>query len=261
MPKCIFCKSDQGHRTKKEHVIPESLGGDEVLRRAFVCDQCNGYFGAKVEKFALESPLFASIRSFLCIRTKKGRFARHRFGEYLLSGTQMGPVLHVPFESAESLLSEKKKIVLPFDFSFKGSIARMLLKSALELIAETDSFDVFEKSFDAARKAARGPSRMDTWPLAYSIGAVQEEETVFADALENTAYRYELRQHPVEGTLVLQLQFYVTEKLMCFLMVPITTQGDLLGQIVQFNLMNPSVVPLVVESVPLVDSLCSLRGK
>ncbi len=54
----------------------------------------------------------------------------------------MGPVLHVPFESAESRLSEKKKIVLPFDFSFKGSIARMLLKSALELIAETDSFDV-----------------------------------------------------------------------------------------------------------------------
>src|SRR5258708_33857965 len=105
MPKWIFCKADQGHRTKKGHVIPESLGGDEVLRRGFGCDQCNGYFGAKVEKFARESPLFASIRSFLCIRTNKGRFARHRFRENLVSGTQMGPVLQLQVVSAERILS------------------------------------------------------------------------------------------------------------------------------------------------------------
>jgi len=75
----------------------------------------------------------------------------------------------------------------------------MLLKSALELIAETDSFDVFEKSFDAARKAARGPSRMDTWPLAYSIGAVQEEETVSRMRWRTQPTDMKLRQHPVRG--------------------------------------------------------------
>lgn len=253
MSRCIFCTTYHASSQGREHVIPESLGGVEVLRRAFVCDKCNGYFGAKVEQRALGSPLFASIRSLLCIPTKTSRFAQYEFDRGLLVGTPEGPIVSISEDDAEKLLHEKTGIIIPFEFSFKGSIARTLLKSALELLAETGAVDIFDDQFDPARMAARAPLPGATWPLAYSLGAVQEEETVFVDALNNTGYKYELRQHPIEGTIVFQIRFYVTERIMCFLMVPITKEGDFSGQIVQFNVMNPSVVPLVLEHVRLCD--------
>jgi len=47
--KCIFCLSENSSFSKEEHIIPESLGGEEILPKGFVCDRCNQYFGTKVE--------------------------------------------------------------------------------------------------------------------------------------------------------------------------------------------------------------------
>ena len=40
-PTCIYCDSGRVSFVRKEHIIPESLGGDEVVQGRLVCDSCN----------------------------------------------------------------------------------------------------------------------------------------------------------------------------------------------------------------------------
>src|SRR5207249_3864987 len=41
-PRCIYCLTTTGNFTSEEHIIPESLGNDElVLPTRYVCDRCN----------------------------------------------------------------------------------------------------------------------------------------------------------------------------------------------------------------------------
>lgn len=50
LPACIYCGSTEPPRNKREHVIPQSYGSFEnnwVLD--YVCDDCNQYFGNKLE--------------------------------------------------------------------------------------------------------------------------------------------------------------------------------------------------------------------
>ena len=72
MPKtCLFCK-DIGPASK-EHIIPESLGNNELFLVNEVCQSCNNYF-AKVEEIVLQKTSIAFWRAFLGIKTKKGRY-------------------------------------------------------------------------------------------------------------------------------------------------------------------------------------------
>jgi HNH endonuclease len=151
MSQCIFCASNTVVVSHEEHILPESLGGDKVLTKPLVCNQCNAYFGAKVEQPALSSPLLASLRAFFCLPNKNGRYARYRVDDLILSGTPFGiPFLQMHPERAEAVLSSQAGLVIPFDFTHKGSIVRMLLKTALESIADSNAFNVFDKRFDPA---------------------------------------------------------------------------------------------------------------
>jgi hypothetical protein len=254
MRNCIFCLSTTGAATHEEHILPESLGGERVLTHPLVCNQCNAYFGAKVEEPALSSPLLTSLRAFFCLPNKRGRYARYRFDDMILSGTPFGiPFLHVQPERAETIFRSETGLRIPFDFTHKGSIVRMLLKIALECIAES-TFNVFDKRFDPARIAARRPARNHQWPLAYSFGSLQEEDVIFEDAKDGTLYKWELREHPTESTMVFELFFFVTETLLCMLIVPVTLEGDFRAQVQQLNEGNPTVIPFTVESVHLNNS-------
>jgi hypothetical protein len=103
---CIFCLSINRQFSSKEHIFPESLGGSEILREE-VCDACNAYFGAKVEQFALGTPLMAFWRAFLCLPTKKGRYAEYLDEDIRLSGTDLGiPILGMPEDNLESWFNE-----------------------------------------------------------------------------------------------------------------------------------------------------------
>jgi hypothetical protein len=256
MNQCIFCASNIVAMSHEEHILPESLGGDRVLTQPLVCNQCNAYFGAKVEQPALSSPLLASLRAFFCLPNKRGRYARYRVDDLILSGTPFGiPFLHMHPERAEAILRSQRGLVIPFDFTHKGSIVRMLLKTALEWIADSNAFNVFDKRFDPARTAARRPGRNDRWLLAYSFGSLQEEDVIFADAQGGTIYKWELRQHPTESTMVFELFFFVTETLLCMLIVPVTLEANFRAQVQQLNEGNPKVIPFIVESVHLNDRL------
>ena len=68
---CLFC-GYEGPYTRSEHIIPESLGNDDLILTNEVCDQCNQYFGKEIEAFVLEKTPLAFWRTFLGIATKKG---------------------------------------------------------------------------------------------------------------------------------------------------------------------------------------------
>ena len=54
---CLFCKLESP-ATTKEHIIPESLGNDDLLLSGEVCDKCQNYFGKEVESYVLaKTPL------------------------------------------------------------------------------------------------------------------------------------------------------------------------------------------------------------
>lgn len=72
--RCIFCKQDSTTAKTTEHIIPEALGNKEhILPRGVVCDNCNSYFGLKVEKPLLASDYFRQARSRNLIYNKENR--------------------------------------------------------------------------------------------------------------------------------------------------------------------------------------------
>ena len=72
--RCIFCKQDSSTSRTVEHIIPESLGNKEhTLPPGVVCDNCNSYFGLKVEKPLLDSDYFRHSRFRNVVANKEGR--------------------------------------------------------------------------------------------------------------------------------------------------------------------------------------------
>src|SRR5438874_252658 len=67
---CLYCRSN-GPFSTKEHVVPESLGNDDLILTGEVCDACQRYFGKEVERYVLEKTPLAFWRLFLQIPTKK----------------------------------------------------------------------------------------------------------------------------------------------------------------------------------------------
>ena len=53
MTNCLYCKAEESFTTV-EHVIPESLGNDDLLLKGDVCDVCQAYFGKEVKRYVLE---------------------------------------------------------------------------------------------------------------------------------------------------------------------------------------------------------------
>ena len=70
---CLFCASN-GPFTTVEHIIPESLGNDELLLEKEICDGCQNYFGKEIEKYVLAKSPLAFWRTFLGIRTKDRKY-------------------------------------------------------------------------------------------------------------------------------------------------------------------------------------------
>lgn len=72
--KCIFCKQDSTNSQSVEHIIPESLGNEElVLDKGVVCDKCNNYFSREIEDPVLNLDGFKQLRFYELIESKRGR--------------------------------------------------------------------------------------------------------------------------------------------------------------------------------------------
>lgn len=67
---CLFCQSEKPFAV--EHVIPESLGNDDLVLVDQVCGTCNNHF-SKLEEFVLQKTPLAFWRAQLGIKTKRGK--------------------------------------------------------------------------------------------------------------------------------------------------------------------------------------------
>jgi len=65
---CLFCLSNGPF--SDEHIIPESLGNDDLILTNQICSKCNNHF-SKLEEYVLQKTPLALWRTFLGIQTKK----------------------------------------------------------------------------------------------------------------------------------------------------------------------------------------------
>ncbi len=69
--RCIWCLREPPNTTfDVSHVLPECVGNEnqQVLPKGIVCEQCNNYFGTKVERALLRDPLFHLVAVVLRLK-------------------------------------------------------------------------------------------------------------------------------------------------------------------------------------------------
>lgn len=149
--KCIFCKQDSTNSKSIEHIIPESLGNDElILDKGIVCDSCNNYFSREVEGPVLNLDGFKRLRFYELIESKKGRIPKSDAlicgdvcdiqwqkvnSEYSLKIEMSPETIYKFFKNPPKMFFTKG-----FDLNDKGyeyEISRFLAKIAIEFYVYT----------------------------------------------------------------------------------------------------------------------------
>jgi hypothetical protein len=182
---CLFCNSYGPYKTI-EHIIPESLGNDDLILSDDVCDSCQNYFGKEVENFVLSKTPFAFWRTYLGIRKKRGdlpsvdlslpKKRKGRLPNVHPESDDIGLRAHangsteiVPGNEVlrEDMLSGKKRgrlnlVLTPLMLQMIG---RFLCKIGIELICLSDSNLARSAKFEQARNYARSPKPKELWPI------------------------------------------------------------------------------------------------
>lgn len=187
---CLFCNLG-GPCTTVEHIIPQSLGNNDLILEGHVCDQCQNYFGKEIEQFVLTKTPIGAWRVLLGTMTKKGK---HPTADLSLPRKQKGilPSVHpanddVLFHAMDDgsiavsinddelvrLVAEGKRehfqfVLTPLVLSMLG---RFLCKIGIELCCLADPVEARNSRFDQARKFARFGHPKMLWPiLSYQSG-------------------------------------------------------------------------------------------
>lgn len=169
MNKCIFCLStDKSKFNTKEHIFPESLGGDDwaLLPDGLFCDECQNKFGSTIEQQALADYPFVLMRTLMGIPTKKNKTPWFRYPEgFLYSAGEPGKIIYEPndFFRKSKYIQNKIHTIVPTSTRKPEFLLRTLLKIGLETIAANDKDLVFEERFNAARHYALTGEKESTW--------------------------------------------------------------------------------------------------
>jgi len=185
MNTCLFCTRD-GPFTRPEHVIPEALGNDDLLLWNEVCDNCNQFFGSKLESFVLGKTPLAFWRTYLGIRKKKGKLPHVELSQprrqkgrlpavHNLHDNLIGFTCHDDYSVSvdigddrvvRQLMSGKRD---EFTFVFTplvlSTMGRFFLKVGLELVCSLDSSRSRSDGFSRARRFARLGDFECLWPI------------------------------------------------------------------------------------------------
>ncbi|MBI9050126.1 MAG: hypothetical protein JEZ00_11945 [Anaerolineaceae bacterium] len=201
MEKCLFCQS-MGPFNTIEHIIPESLGNDDLLLRGQVCDSCQAYFGKEVEQFVLNKTPIAFWRTFLGIKTKKGKNPSVNLNQPKI---QKGvfPTTHPKHDNVGYTYHEDGSVSIDIDdlkivndikfgakskFSFGMTpkvlhmLGRFLCKVGLELLCLNDSNQAKSDEFQASRQYARFGEFKGLWPIFhFTNGSLRELRRINTD--------------------------------------------------------------------------------
>ncbi len=168
-----------------EHVIPESLGNDDLVLEGQVCAGCNTHFG-KLEKFVLQKTPTAFWKTHLGIRSKRGKLPsidlsqpKREKGVY--------PSIHPTHDNSIGFTAhEDGSISVDIDdlsiinqiinykrheFRFVITpktlfiLGRFLCKVGVELLCVSDQYLARIDRFDLARRFARFGELNGLWPI------------------------------------------------------------------------------------------------
>jgi len=193
--RCIFCKNDSADSKSVEHIIPESLGNKKnILPKGVVCDNCNNYFGNKIEKTVLEMPYFISLRARIMIENKKGKVPN------VTGITENNDIIEINFSSnpnniieviykddktLDSIINSKKLYVpiIPEPPRNNIYVSKFLGLIALEALAKRvcsienwqDDF-IHNNSLDELRNFVRYGKGYAIWP--YHIRRIDSENQI-----------------------------------------------------------------------------------
>lgn len=192
MRNCLYCQAE-GSFTTVEHVIPESLGNDDLVLEGDVCDCCQAYFGKEVEQYVLEKTPIGVWRTLLCITTKKGRFPsvsmsqpsvrKGRFPERHQLHDNVGFTAYP--DGSTSVDIDDNEIIRGIANQTKGQfnlvltpkllhmLGRFLGKVGLGMLAISDWARAHGSRFDAIRKYSRFGEFRELWPIfSYTEGVI-----------------------------------------------------------------------------------------
>jgi hypothetical protein len=156
---CIYCLKRDGDFSTEEHVIPESLGGDEIVLSGCVCSTCNNVL-SQLDQTLLEFEPIAMLRTMYGPLTKKGRFPSARLGNLdivKVASRELRMTLKTP--SAVTTTEHLEDGTVRFSIKGKGRkrfdpvpLARALFKVGLGLVAHHAGPEVaLESRYDQAR--------------------------------------------------------------------------------------------------------------
>ena len=181
---CLYCGA-AGPFTTIDHVVPESLGNDELILEGCVCDRCQAYFGKEVEQYVLAKTPIAVWRTLLGIRTKKGRLPtvdvtqptriRGTLPDVHSGHDNLGFTAHPDGSTSvdiddDSIVGalfngDKRQFNLVLSPKKLSMLGRFLGKVGLGVIAVSERQRAYEPRFDRIRRYSRFGSSEEIWPI------------------------------------------------------------------------------------------------
>jgi hypothetical protein len=216
-PRCIFCLTEEGRFTTREHIVPESLSGGDwaILPSGYICDSCQNYFGAKVERKALADYPFAFLRVITGMPTKKRRAPRLDSWEgEIRAGPRPSTLQYKPahYFAAAWRSGRKTQISLLAQPTQPRFVCRMLVKMGVEFVAANDGPAVHGSSLDAARRFARYGTKQAAWwyVMHTNVESVRSfiEAGTFRDAEDDRIELERLPHQDSPGLFRLRLPFF-----------------------------------------------------
>lgn len=144
LKKCIYCLSENGTFNSEEHILPETLAGDNIfLPRGFVCDTCNNGISSKLDEALINFEPIAFLRVQFTPYTKAGKFPKANFQNMVMEKTDPN---HIKITAKDKTARPKNKRTLKdgqeaFNLTWTGKkltwklYARAIYKFALGFIA------------------------------------------------------------------------------------------------------------------------------
>lgn len=216
MNTCLFCHGT-GPFSRPEHIIPEALGNDDLILHNEVCDECNQYFGSKVEKFVLGKTPIAFWRTFLGIRKKQGALPHVDLSQQKKQKGRL-PAIHPSHDNLvgftchydysvsvdidddeiirEILDGKRERFTFVFTPLVLSMIGRLLCKVGVELLCLGDRNRARSEEFDQARGFARYGNGTNLWPIFRGqSGSLSnlKKRSVDAEGILEEVFCYEYR--------------------------------------------------------------------
>ena len=222
---CLFCLADGPFTV--EHIIPESLGNDDMVLHDDVCRSCNNHF-SKIEEFVLKKTPLAFWRCYLGIKAKSGRLPSINLSQPnrergIFAAIHPDHDNHIGFTAHEdgstsididnseiiNAIFSGEKSSFRFVFSPKVLImlGRFLCKVGIELICSSDPVYARSDKFNDSRAFARHGSSKDLWPIFhFSHGDSNDFKRISSSAgdtaIESECYSYEMLEFKDEYILL-----------------------------------------------------------